>query len=335
MIKMKFDSNKFKQKMEEAKAKAGEKSGSSWKKDIKDNPLFKVDGPGKYHFRAFPYIHNEDYTSDPFLDRYYHMGISGVGTVYCPAKNSNRKEKCAFCDFVWEQMKENKGNKAGLAHWRQFLPQRRIMVPGIVRGREAEGIKFFSISSSDDKLSKNHQKLVDWLADEETQDFLHPVSGLDIDITFEAYDAARSAAMNKATHGLSLIELGRKSKPISEKLEETWEEIEKILPNIDVGGIEGYEKKTSEQVQEAFKLWVKALEKKAAYQNKTAPVRESKDSEGTSFKKGSSKREEPEEEEEIAEEQVDPEDLPPPVEPPPPLDRKARAKALLAKSSLT
>jgi hypothetical protein len=273
----KFNANKVKQKLEEEKKRLEEASFGKKDKDIHKDPLVKVDGPGEYLFRAFPYLHNEDFLSDPFALRFYHFGIPGVGTVYCPQKNSFNKQRCAICDFVWTQMKENKGIKEETDKWKKFLPKRRLFIPGILRGRENEGVKFLQLSTNDNKPGEHHELLIKWLTKESTQDFLDPVNGFDLILTYEEYDAAKSKLLNGAKFGFKSIDLDRDRVPLSENIEEFWSDIEKNLKNIDKD-IPGYEVKTTEDTIEVLERWSSKLERAAARNKK---VDERKDGVGT------------------------------------------------------
>jgi hypothetical protein len=335
---MKFDASKFKKKQEEEKLRQEEArkngGGKYAKKTIQESQIVKVDKGGEHYFRAFPYIHNADYESDPFADRTYHFGIPGVGNLYCPQVNSGRREKCAVCDFVWEQMKANKGVKSETDKWKQFLPKRRILIPGILRGREKEGIKFFSLSTNNDKNSANHDQLIKWLTKESTCDFLHPVTGFDMILNYEEYDKAKSDALNGAQFGFSKFELDRDRTKISDDPEAFWENVEKNLIDVDVD-LEGFEKKSYEDSVKALETWVAALERKSKSVVRPA-VKESKDDDGSSSKT-SLKSKRVEEEDESTDVQVDPDELPVKAssEDSSKMDRRARVKSLLAKPSLT
>lgn len=330
----KFNANKVKQKLEEEKKRLEEAAkgfGGKKERDIHKETILKVDGPGEYLFRAFPYLHNEDFLSDPFALRFYHFGIPGVGTVYCPQKNSLNKQKCAICDFVWTQMKENKGIKEEIDKWKKFLPKRRIFIPGILRGREDEGVKYLQISTNDNKPGEHHEKLIKWLTKESTQDFLDPVNGYDLILTYEEYDDAKSKLLGGAKFGFKSLELDRDRVAIAPNVEEFWAEIENTLKNVDKD-IPGYEVKTHEDTVEALERWSSKLEKNAS---RGKPVNEKKDSDGTV---ASGKTVEHEKSDKV----VDDDDKPVTAAKEPEVkasssseDRRARARALLKNSALT
>lgn len=275
----KFDMNKIKQKLEDDKKKYENAKGKKKERDITQDPLVKVAAAGEYNFRAVPYIHNKDFISDPFPERFYHFGIPGAPIFYCPAMNSNRKHKCAVCDFVWERMKEYKGNKEEITKWRKFLPQKRVWIPGILRGRESEGLKYFPLSTLEDKMGKHHEQLFKWLQGKLTYFMLDPENGLDLILKYEAYDAARSAALNGAKFGFNGFDLDRESTPISDNVEELWSEIETTMRNIDTD-LPRYETKTEKDSEDVLDAWFNAETKKAKGQVAYKPVDQSKDTDG-------------------------------------------------------
>lgn len=336
----KFDVSKVKARLEEQKQKLEEaknKKGGFKERDIHSEIILKVDKAGEYNFRAFPYIHNDDFLSDPFPDRYYHFGVPGVGTVFCPQSNTGRREKCAICDFVWEQMKANKGNKPEIKKWSERLPKRRLLIPGILRGREEEGVKFFSLSTHNEKPSDNHEQILKWLQKESTCDFLDPVNGLDLILHYEEYDEAKSKMLSGAKFGFNKIELDRDRVPISKNPEEFWAEIESTLINVD-RDIPGFEIKSYDDTVEALTKWMEALDKKEKKSKSFKPVNEKKDSTDSGVVADTKKVDK-----EVSQDRVVSDDEKPVVAEPPVKteskatmtaeERKARAKELLRKNA--
>lgn len=225
----------------------------------KESDIFKVTEPGKYNLRAVIYPHSHDPSAEPFLERHYHFGIPGGGTFYCPAKND--KQKCHVCDFIWSKMKENKGNKDAIKKWSGFLPKMSVLVPVLVRGKESEGVRFFRINSSDKegRRSKNHDKLYQWIIDDDTSSWLDPVSGFDVVVNYAAPDAAKSAFLGNAKAVLSDIELARKSTKFG--TEEEYNEFISSVKNVDK---EIFPKKTTEDSLELLLKWREKLAPQAA-----------------------------------------------------------------------
>lgn len=275
-----FDINKIKQKLEEDKKKYDNAKSKKREFDITKETLLKVSEAGEYNFRAVPYVKHKDFVAHPFPERFYHFGIPGSSVFYCPTKNSGGKEKCAVCDFVWERMKENKGNKPEIDKWRKFLPKKRLWIPGILRGRENEGLKYFLLSTLEDKMGENHEKLFKWLQGKSTYYFLDPENGFDILLKYEAYDVAKSKMLGGAKFGFAGFDLDREETAISDNVEETWTEIEQTMKDVDVD-IERYERKTESESLSVLESWLNAETKKSKQKKENKPVDENQDDDGT------------------------------------------------------
>lgn len=271
-----FDINKIKQKLAEQKEKADNFKNKKKEKNIHTDPLVKVAAAGKYPFRAVPYIHNKDYMSEPFAERFYHFGIPGNAIFYCPAKNNG--EKCATCDFVWDQMKTHKGTEE-VKVWREFLPKKRVWIPGTIRGREEEGTKFLCLSTQEDKMSKHHQQIFEWLTEESTYNFLDPEVGYDLILKYEEYDAKKSSLFNGATHGFAGVDLARDRTPIAKDAKAFWDEMQKTMPNVDKD-IPRYEVKTSKDSEKVLVDWLDNETKRVKRGGSTKAVNEAKDTDG-------------------------------------------------------
>lgn len=282
MSMFKFNPEKIKEKLEKEKEKF-ENAKNRKERDITKDPLLKVAEAGEYNFRAVPYIHNEDFISDPFPERWYHFGIPGQPIFYCPEKNN--REKCAICDFIWERLKESKGKRDEYGQplaktWNKYLPQRRVWIPGILRGRESEGLKYFPLSTLEDKMGKSHEQLFKWLQGKNTYFMLDPESGFDLIMKYEAYDAKRSAALGGAKFGFAGFDLDREETPISDNPEETWAEIERTMKNVDTD-LDRYSKKTEEDALEVLQKWLDIESRRSKREAINKPIDSSKDDDGT------------------------------------------------------
>jgi hypothetical protein len=273
---MKFDINKIKEKLQADKEKQESAKSRKAEKDITKDILVKVASAGKHKFRAYPYIYNKNYETDPFPERYYHFGIPGNRVVYCPKKNKN--EKCHICDFVWKQLTEMKGTPA-VKEWREYLPQKRVFIPGEMRGRESEGTKFFALSTYEDKMSKHHQKISNALQDEDTFDFLDPVNGYDLELHYEETSEEQKKMFFGAKFKFSELNVARTRSPLASDVEARWAEIEASFPNVDKD-IPKYEEKSEEDTLDVVLKWPEEIEKEKKWQNKGKPVNEAKDTDG-------------------------------------------------------
>ena len=252
-----------------------EKSKRREKASVADHPLMRVDGAGKYKFRAAIYPHTDNPSAEPFIIRHYHYRIPGAGTIWCPQKNAG--EKCDLCDFVWERMKEAKGDKPRVKHWADKLPKARVWIAGKIRGREEEGPKFLTFGTGEDRMSKSHEALYEWFGNEDTEDWMSPeataTGGFDIEVTYEEYDEAKSAALNGAKFGFAGVELARRESEFGGDYEKFLAEIPNIDDN-DLDILKAYSRKTSADATEALAAWYEKLDDKFVKNDKTSESKE-------------------------------------------------------------
>lgn len=248
---LKVDVSKIKERLDRQTKKA------DWQQ--KDTEIFRVSEPGKYNLRAVIYPHSKDPSAEPFLERHYHYGVPGGGTFYCPSKNDN--QKCHVCDFIWSKMKENKGNKEAIKKWSGFLPKLSILLPVLMRGKESEGVKFFRINSSDkaDRRSKNHEKLYQWIIEEDTSSWLDPNSGFDLIVTYGAPEPGKATFLKNAKAILENMELARKSSKFG--TEKEYNDFISSVKNVDE---EVFIKKTTEDSMNLLMKWREKLAPQAA-----------------------------------------------------------------------
>ncbi len=251
-MKIKVDLNKIKDKL-----KAQDEKNNS--RDPKKSDFVTPLEEGKLNFRAFIYPHSEDPSSEPFLERFYHWGLTGTPAVYCPKKNENKE--CHICDFVWEQVTASKGNKEAVKSWARYLPKLNVLIAGKIRGREDEGPKFLRIGSNERKRSDNHNSLYEWFSDPDTQNWLDSDEGIDIVLTYTKPDAAQSAFLSNAKFVNSKMELARKLTAFGED----YEKFVKEVKNVDE---EVYPKKTSEETMHILKEWRKKTSERSQKQNR-------------------------------------------------------------------
>lgn len=236
-----------------------------------ENPLLRVTEPGQYNFRACYYPHTDDPAVTPFPLRSYHFKIPGSGIVYCPQENDG--EKCHLCDFTWDRMKEHKGGPL-VKVYSAKLPKLRVWIPGKMRLREKEGVKFLTLGSQKKKMSKNHQKMMNWFFKTSTQNWLSheetPSGGFDMELTYEAYEGEKAAQFG--AFGLEGIDLSRDSTPFGGDFDKFWDEIPNIDDN-DLPVLSAYTKKTTEDTLKALTKWKENLEKKNSKNTEQTEVR--------------------------------------------------------------
>lgn len=242
-MKIKVDLAKIKEKL---KAQDDKQSFRDPKKSEFVVPL----EAGKLQFRAFIYPHSSDPSAEPFLERFYHWGLTGTPAVYCPKKNENKD--CHICNFVWDQVKAAKGDKELVKSWAKYLPKLNVLVAGKIRGREDEGPKFFRISSNEKGRSENHAALYDWFNDPDTQNWLDSDEGIDMLLTYTVPDAAKAAFLNGAKFVLSKVELARKSTAFGDDYDKFSSEVKDVDAEV-------YTKKTTEETLAVLTDWRKKM----------------------------------------------------------------------------
>lgn len=257
-MKIKVDPKKLQERLEQQQQSATRK-----KYDPKDSIILKPEGPGKLNFRASYYCHNDDPSVEPFVERFYHYGFPG-GAFYCPKKNCG--EDCFICDFVWQRLAETKGTDAA-KEWNKKLPAMCMLVPGLIRGREDEGCKFFRVGTREDKPSANYKKIYGWFSEDDTAEWIDPDVGYDMELTYETPDEEQSNYLRGAKTILKSIDLARKSTKFGAKKE--FETFMTQMPNIDEDSL--YGKKTTADSLEVLNKFHEILSKKAARSGLKAP----------------------------------------------------------------
>ena len=156
-------------------------------------------------------------------------------------------------------MKEYKGNKEKVSEWRQFLPKKRVAVPGVIRGRESEGVKFLLLSTFDEKPGEHVETLIKYLTKPSTCNFMNPETGTDLELTYEDYTDGRQKQFGK--FGFKGLELSHDGAcPISEDPGQFWKDLPKSMKVFD-RDIPQYAKKTVDEAHAALEKWLKATDK--------------------------------------------------------------------------
>lgn len=292
------DINKIKARLEAANAKVKDRG----KLKDKVECFYKHGEVGDLLWRAVEYPHSNDPESEPFCERHYHWNIPGQYAVYCPQKNEGKK--CAVCDFVWDNMKANKGNKPGLEEWRERLPQLQVMVAGKPMTSDGTDIettaRFIKFGSDLERMSENHKKLYKFFSDEPTW-MSHDKIGFNIEMNYVEPSAeqkkgkfAKAGVMLNKTSGINLARkpsVGFASAAAHKKFVES-------IPNIDE--LAPFTKKTEADIVAVLAKWLEIAEKKAG-----VPAADTK-SVGTTVEGTKS--------EEVTETQVDESEVPDKVE---------------------
>jgi len=138
------------------------------KSDEKKNNLWKPEA-GKTRIRIVPYVHRKD---NPFLELYFHYDIAKK-SMLSPISFGNADPIVEFA----EKLKKT-GDKDEWIMGRKIEPKMRTYVPVIVRGKEAEGVKFWGFGK------QIYTELLSIVSDPDYGDITDLMNGRDIDVEF-------------------------------------------------------------------------------------------------------------------------------------------------------
>lgn len=159
--------------LDKIKAKLTNLSQSNNRKNYQWKPQ-----PGKQQVRIVPYKHQPD---NPFIELYFHYGINN--RTYLSPKSFGRPDP--IVEFA-EKLTRS-GDKDDYRMGRSLMPKMRTFVPVLVRGEEAEGVRFWGFGK------EVYQELLGVIADPDYGDITDPTNGRDITIEFlTAEEAGRS-----------------------------------------------------------------------------------------------------------------------------------------------
>ena len=115
--------------LDKIKAKLNNLSQTNNRKNYQWKPQ-----PGKQQVRIVPYKHQPD---NPFIELYFHYGINN--RTYLSPKSFGRPDP--IVEFA-EKLTRS-GDKDDYRMGRSLMPKMRTFVPVLVRGEEAEGVRFW------------------------------------------------------------------------------------------------------------------------------------------------------------------------------------------------
>lgn len=138
------------------------------KTDDKKNNLWKPQ-PGKQTIRIVPYVHRKE---NPFLEMYFHYDIA-KRSMLSPITFGNADPVVEFA----EKLKKT-GDKDEWIMGRKIEPKMRTYVPVIVRGKEAEGVKFWGFGKT------VYAELLSIISDPDYGDITDLMNGRDITVEF-------------------------------------------------------------------------------------------------------------------------------------------------------
>jgi hypothetical protein len=199
---------------------------NSMKKKGGNDSLWKPE-EGETTIRIIPLKSNPE---DPFQVLYFHYELCGK-TYLSPISYGERDPLAEFSDAL---IAEHDGRMPAdeYKQAKQFYPQARTFVPIVVRGKEAEGVKFWAFGK------QICEKLLAFIADEEYGDISHPKTGTDITVTFTP------KKKSDTNYAKTDFVLKRKSSPLSSDavLAEKWLNDQPVL-------LELYTKTTASELE--------------------------------------------------------------------------------------
>ena len=138
-----------------------------------NSPWFKPD-EGDQDIRIVP---TPD--GDPLKEMYFHYNVGEhKGGIVCPKRNFG--EACPICEFASSLWKEgtstNDEESKKLA--KSLFVRARYFSPVVIRGREAEGVKFYGYGK------RAYENLLGYILDPDYGDITDPLEGTDISLTY-------------------------------------------------------------------------------------------------------------------------------------------------------
>lgn len=148
-----IDMDAVKSRLEKFK-KTNKNSNLTWRPNEKEQTI-----------RIVPYKYQPD---NPFVELYFHYGLNGK--TYLSPISFNEP------DPIMEvaQKLKNAGDKESWKMGKDLEPKLRTFAPVVVRGKEAEGVKFWGFGKT------IYEQLLTNIADPECGDITDPVTGRDI-----------------------------------------------------------------------------------------------------------------------------------------------------------
>ena len=211
--------------LDKIKAKLTNLSQSNNRKNYQWKPQ-----PGKQQVRIVPYKHQPD---NPFIELFFHYSINN--RTYLSPKSFGRPDP--IVEFA-EKLTRS-GDKDDYRMGRSLMPKMRTFVPVIVRGEEAEGVRFWGFGK------EVYQELLGVIADPDYGDITDPTNGRDITIEFlSAEEAGRSFPKTN-------IRVKPNTTPISDN-----KNIVESVANNQAEITEIYQELSYDELKDALEKWV-------------------------------------------------------------------------------
>lgn len=219
-----MDLNEIKSRLNALQQSKSNKGGGE-----KKNVFFKPT-VGKQVVRVVPSKYDK---KNPFTEMLFHFGI-GNKTIMSP---QNWGEKDPIVEFTKELKKT--GDKENWRLAKKLEPKMRVLIPVVVRGQEAEGVKLWNVGK---ELYMDFLNLAD---NEDIGDFTDVAEGRDITLTTVGPDVT-GTAYNKTT-----IMPRTKQTPVSED-----KNLVKKLLEEQPNPMDSFKKYSYDEIKQALQEWL-------------------------------------------------------------------------------
>ena len=203
--------------------------------------------PGKQVIRVLPYKHNKD---NPFIELFFHFGLNNK--TYLSPITFGRPDPIE--EFA--QKLKTSGNREEYQMARKLEAKMRTFAPIIVRGEEAQGVRFWGFGKT------VYQELLSVIADPDYGDITDPVSGRDVAVEFKTAEET----------GKSFPSTSIRVKPNQTPIIEDKAKLEALLDN-QKNIAELYQELSYEELTGVLNEWLNPNEESTDESKKeTAPV---------------------------------------------------------------
>lgn len=184
---------------------------------------------GENTIRIVPYQFDKE---NPFIELYFHYNISKKSTLSLETFGENDP----IVEFA--NTLSSTGVKEDWVLSKKIEPKLRTYVPIIVRGQEAEGVKYWGFGK------EVYTQLLEFIADPDYGDITDPMTGRDIVITYTAGVA-----------GKSFPSTGIRVKPNVSKMSDNKQVIE-LINNGQTNIFDIYTKPTYDELKTMLQRWL-------------------------------------------------------------------------------
>ena len=203
--------------------------------------------PGKQVIRVLPYKHNKD---NPYIELFFHFGLNNK--TYLSPITYGRPDPIE--EFA--QKLKTSGNREEYQMARKLEAKMRTFAPIIVRGEEAQGVRFWGFGKT------VYQELLSVIADPDYGDITDPVSGRDVAVEFKTAEET----------GKSFPSTSIRVKPNQTPIIEDKAKLEALLDN-QKNIAELYQELSYEELTGVLNEWLNPNEESTDESKKeTAPV---------------------------------------------------------------